>query len=70
MNMQNEKEINSFLSGEKNPNSKLTESQVQEIRKLYKTGAFTMVQIAEKFGMSRRSISAVINKERWKHLDS
>jgi DNA-binding transcriptional regulator LsrR (DeoR family) len=68
--MQNEKEINSFLSGEKNPNSKLTESQVQEIRKLYKTGAFTMVQIAEKFGMSRRSISAVINKERWKHLDS
>jgi DNA-binding transcriptional regulator LsrR (DeoR family) len=62
--------INPFLSGEKNPNSKLTESQVQEIRKLYKTGAFTMIQLGEKFGMSRRSISAIVNKDRWKHLDS
>ena len=62
--------VNPYLSGEKNPNSKLTESQVQEIRKLYKTGSFTMIQLGEKFGMSRRSISAVINKERWKHLDS
>lgn len=62
--------INPYLSGEKNPNSKLTESQVQEIRKLYKTGAFTMIQLGEKFGMSRRSISAIVNKDRWKHLDS
>jgi hypothetical protein len=68
--MKEENSINPFLSGEKNPNSKLTESQVQEIRDLYKTGSFTMVQLAEKFGMSRRSISAVINKERWKHLQS
>jgi len=68
--MKEENSINPFLSGEKNPNSKLTESQVQEIRHLYKTGSFTMVQLAEKFGMSRRSISAVINKERWKHLQS
>jgi DNA-binding MarR family transcriptional regulator len=62
--------INPYLSGEKNPNSKLTEAQVQAIRELYKTGSFTMVQLGEKFGMSRRSISAVINKERWKHLGS
>ena len=68
--MKEENSINPFLSGEKNPNSKLTESQVKEIRDLYKTGSFTMVQLAEKFGMSRRSISAVINKERWKHLQS
>ena len=68
--MNTEKEINPFLSGEKNPNSKLTESQVQEIRNLYKTGSFTMIQLGEKFGMSRRSISAVINKERWKHIES
>jgi DNA-binding transcriptional regulator LsrR (DeoR family) len=62
--------VNPYLSGEKNPNSKLTESQVQEIRKLYKTGSFTMIQLGEKFGMSRRSISAIVNKDRWKHLDS
>ena len=60
--------INPYLSGEKNPNSKLTESQVHEIRKLYKTGSFTMVQLGDKFGMSRRSISAIVNKDRWKHL--
>lgn len=60
--------LNPFIGGEKNPNSKLTESEVKEIRDMYKTGSFTMVQLAEKFGMSRRSISAVINKERWKHL--
>jgi DNA-binding transcriptional regulator LsrR (DeoR family) len=68
--MKEEKSINPFLSGEKNPNSKLTESQVQEIRKLYKTGSFTMVQLGEKFGMSRRSISAIISKDRWKHIES
>lgn len=68
--MKEENLINPFLSGEKNPNSKLTEFEVKEIRILYKTGSFTMVQLAEKFGMSRRSISAVINKERWKHLQS
>lgn len=68
--MKDEKPINPFLSGEKNPNSKLTESQVQEIRKIYKTGSVTMIQLAEKFGMSRRSISAIVNKDRWKHLDS
>lgn len=68
--MKEEKSINPFLSGEKNPNSKLTESEVQEIRKIYKSGSVTMVQLAEKFGMSRRSISAIVNKDRWKHLDS
>jgi DNA-binding transcriptional regulator LsrR (DeoR family) len=68
--MKEEKSINPFLSGEKNPNSKLTESQVQEIRKLYKTGSFTMIQLGEKFGMSRRSISAIISKDRWKHIES
>jgi DNA-binding transcriptional regulator LsrR (DeoR family) len=68
--MKEEKSINPFLSGEKNPNSKLTEIEVQEIRKIYKSGAVTMIQLAEKFGMSRRSISAIVNKDRWKHLDS
>ena len=68
--MKEEKSINPFLSGEKNPNSKLTESQVQEIRTLYKTGSFTMVQLGEKFSMSRRSISAIDNKDRWKHIGS
>jgi DNA-binding MarR family transcriptional regulator len=68
--MKEEKSINPFLSGEKNPNSKLTEAEVQEIRKIYKSGSVTMIQLAEKFGMSRRSISAIINKDRWKHLDS
>jgi DNA-binding MarR family transcriptional regulator len=68
--MKDEKFINPFLSGEKNPNSKLTEAEVQEIRKIYKAGSITMVQLAEKFGVSRRSISAIINKDRWKHLES
>lgn len=68
--MKDEKLINPFLSGEKNPNSKLTESEVQEIRKIYKSGSVTMIQLAEKFGVSRRSISAIVNKDRWKHLDS
>lgn len=67
--MKEEKSINPFLSGEKNPNSKLTESEVLEIRKIYKSGSVTMIQLAEKFGMSRRSISAIVNKDRWKHLD-
>jgi DNA-binding transcriptional regulator LsrR (DeoR family) len=61
-------EKKSSLNGENNPNSKLTEKEVLEIRDLYKTGNFTMLDLGERYGINRRSISAIINKERWIHI--
>jgi hypothetical protein len=50
--------------GEKHPNAKLTESQVLEIR--FMLG--TLLDIAEKYGISRNNVSLIKNRKRWKHL--
>ena len=47
--------------------SKLTEKQVIEIRKLYKTGKYTHLEIAENYNMSNLAIAQCINKRTWKN---
>jgi len=56
-----------YLTGEDNPKSKLTATQVEEIRKRYKSkhrkdGASAM---AREFGVHRATISSIINGENW-----
>jgi hypothetical protein len=48
--------------------SKLKESQVIEIRRLYKTGLFTQQELGNKFGVSHRQIGYIINKKSWSHI--
>ena len=55
--------------GEKNGNAKITEKQVIKIRKKYRTGRHTQKDLAEMFGVTRVSISYIINRKTWKHLD-
>lgn len=50
--------------GEANGCAKLTAEQVCEIRKL--KGTDTQTAIAKKFGVSRRTVGAVLNNETWK----
>ena len=59
---------NTILSGERNPNAKLKDADVIAIREKYETGNYTMVEIGEMFGVSRRTISSIINKNLWTHL--
>lgn len=54
--------------GERNGNTKLTEDDVREIRRLYATGSETHQSIGERFGMRRPSISLILNGKRWGHI--
>lgn len=53
--------------GSKNGGSKLTESDIPEIFRLYSTGV-NQRKIAEHFGVSKRNISKVLRGETWRHI--
>lgn len=55
------------LSGEKNGSSKLTESQVLEIRKLKAEGMRSQI-IAERFNTSRAYVDQIVRRDVWKHI--
>lgn len=49
--------------------AKLTEDDVREIRQRYKEGNITMRELAEEFGVADNTISNIINRKSWKHVD-
>lgn len=51
--------------GEKNPQAKLSPSDIQEIRQIKK---LTQKQIADLYGVSKSSIGFIQNKKRWGHI--
>ena len=55
-------------NGEKNPASKLTEEDVKEIRKRYKTKYISQRKLAKEFGISQTQIGRIINDTSWKYL--
>lgn len=56
--------------GKEHHNSKLTEDDILEIRKIYVKGSRTLGTIAlgNKFGVDSSVISRIINKKRWNHI--
>ena len=54
--------------GQLHPNSKLTDTAVQDIRNLYNTKLYTQKQIAVMFGISHQQVSKIVNKVRWDHV--
>ncbi len=54
--------------GLKNPKCKLTEKDVLEIRKLYKKGNITHVELAKKFGVGYGHISYIIRRLSWTNI--
>lgn len=54
--------------GVKNGKDILTESQVKEIRALYVPRKYSLLRLAEKFGVSKRCVSHVVHKTTWKWL--
>lgn len=54
--------------GEKHSQSKLTESDVNRIRELRKSGE-TQESIASRYGVARRTIGDVVNNKMWKHME-
>lgn len=54
-------------SGTSNPRSKLTESQVIEIRNRWRNGE-TLILLAKEFGISKSNAFYVANRIYWKHV--
>lgn len=55
--------------GERIHPAKLNESQVREIRSLYKTGNISMRKLAKQFNVGKTCIISIINYRTWKHID-
>lgn len=51
--------------GERNGRARLTSAAVEEIRRLYATGEFRHVDLAEMFGVARSTIQTVTSGKRW-----
>lgn len=53
------------LCGEANPASKLTASDVDEIRRLYAAGSVSQQAIGQQFGVAQTTISKIVRGSRW-----
>lgn len=51
--------------GTKNPNARLTDAQVAEIREQYARGSITQRQLAAQHRVSQKSIWAIVHNVRW-----
>jgi len=56
------------FKGEKNNSAKLTEQEVLQIVELYKTGGYTYVSLAKKYGVAMTGISNIFNGHCWNYL--
>ena len=54
-------------TGEKNPTAKLTQKQVNQIRKLRATKRFTYYELADMFNVSYVMIHQIVTKKTWRN---
>jgi hypothetical protein len=54
--------------GEASVNSKLTEAQVLDMRKMYQEEDITYLDLSKRFSVHRDYVGLVIRKERWAHI--
>lgn len=55
--------------GEKSYHNKLSEKDVLEIKKQYKSGNYTQTELANQYHVIHQTISAIIRGKTWKHLN-
>lgn len=58
------------LSGEDHPNAKLTWDQVNMIRASFETGNVTLQELAERFNVTKQTISYIVKWQTWRTKDS
>lgn len=57
-----------YARGERNGNTRVTEDQVREIRKLYSAGTKQVV-LAEMFSLTQAAISNMVRRKTWTHIE-
>ena len=57
-----------FVRGSQVKGSKLTADQVREIRTLWATSQYTVVELGKRFGVSHNTICAITSFKTWAHL--
>jgi hypothetical protein len=58
----------SKLNGVENGQSKLTEEDVLEIRRLYAQGDITQTELAKIYGVTPNLICCIVNRKNWRHV--
>lgn len=54
--------------GNEHPTAKLTEAQVQAIRRLYRTGKYTQAELGEQFGVTNTAVQLLVSRKTWGHV--
>jgi len=62
------KKLAEFSTGENNSQSKLSKSQVMQIRTLFNLGKHSRKQLANEFSISYSTIKDIINRKTWVHI--
>lgn len=57
-----------LIMGEKCKKSKLKEEDIINIRKMYKTGLYTAVELSKKYNVTSVLIDSIVNNKIWRHL--
>lgn len=56
---------NNYWVGKRSPNASLDDAAVTTIRDLYRSGAGSLAVLGERFGVSKRTIGRIINRENY-----
>lgn len=62
-------EVNNGRHGERHASTTLTADNVRQIRQLYANGNYRQKELAEMFGVGRTTVTQIVNRHNWKHLD-
>lgn len=54
-----------FVAGSNNPNARLTQQQVDEMRRLRKTGNYTFIQLGAMYGVSASTVGRIFRGNLW-----
>lgn len=55
--------------GQSLPQSKLTDADVLELRRLHATGMFSVRELAKRFGITHMPAQSIVNRKTWKHIN-
>lgn len=55
-------------TGTKNVNAKLNNKKVVKIRKLFKTGNYTLKELGSLFNVTKENVSFVVKRQTWTHV--